>query len=79
MYLFRTNWQIVVQRKNPSQAEMEDRYENNKLGCLRLLLEYGVDMSLTNEKGATVFDYVKNRPGILEILNQYTDVKPTLK
>ena len=78
MYLFLTNWQVVVQRENPSQAE-EDRYENDKLGCLKLLLEYGADLTLANEKGATVFDYVKNRPGILEILNQYTDVKPVLK
>ena len=57
----------------------EDWYERDKLGCLRLLLEHGADLTATNEKGETVFDYVKDRPDILEILNQYTDLKPTLK
>ena len=51
----------------------------DQLVCLKLLLEYGADVTITNTIGNTVFDYVKDRPGIIKLLNEYIDIEPILK
>ena len=63
-------------RKN---AAYTDDLSTDKIACLRLLLEYGADVAVTDTKGNTAFDYVKDRPTIISILNEYMDVKPILK
>ena len=50
-----------------------------QVACLKLLLEYGADVSITNTIGNTVFDYVKDRPGVIKLLNDYIAIEPILK
>ena len=52
----------------------------DQLACLKLLLEHGADVTVLNSEGKTVFDYVKDRPGVIRLLNEASmDTKPILK
>ena len=52
----------------------------DQLTCLKLLLEHGADVTVTNSIRNTVFDYVKDRPGIIKLLNEYVPyTEPILK
>ena len=52
----------------------------DQLACLKLLLEHGADVTVLNSEGKTVFDYVKDLPGIIKLLEEASiDTKPILK
>ena len=81
--LFRTDsWareQHQQHRNEGDEGEGAIDLSPDQLACLKLLLEYGADLSITNTIGNTVLDYVKGRRGIIRLLNEYIDIEPILK
>ena len=61
-------------RWSPAQPDLS----SDMLTSLKLLLEHGVDLSAVDDKGETVFDYVQDRPDLLQILKQH-ELKRVLK
>lgn len=58
----------------------EDLNETEVLKCVKLLVEYGTDVTAKNENCETVFDYVDARSELEALLREYSvDRKPLLK
>ena len=64
------------------EIEEEEREDGSKLGCIQcaeLLLSHGTDLSIKNNEGKTVYDYIKEDSIIMRLIKEHSAVKPVLK
>ena len=64
--------------QGPWSAAAQPDLSPAMLSCMKLLLDHGADLSVTDDKGKTVFDYVKDRPAVLQLLKEH-ELKRVLK
>ena len=79
MYLFRYGRWVIQQYYTGQTHRHEPDRSQDMQNCLKLLLQYGADVTLTNDQGESVYDYVRD-PVIHQIFAEHSaEAKPSLE